>query len=167
MICATLHGIETKEEYNVSDNLTFAIKELINRYQPATQHEIIEILVEKYSFAPNDISQSKISRVLRQIGAVKRKVPGDKVVYAIDQEQMIPSKKSSISDFILSVEHNDHILVIKTVPGSAPIVARTIDFDPELNAYVMGSISGDDCIFIAPRKNVNLYELEQKIIDEV
>lgn len=163
-----LHYTQQMEEDKfVSDNLIFAIKELINRYQPATQHEIIEILVDKYSFVPTEVSQSKISRILRQVGAVKRKIPGDKVVYAIDQEQMIPSKKSSISDFILSVEHNNHTIVVKTVPGAAPIVARTIDFDPVLATEVLGSISGDDCIFIAPRKNVQLDELAQKIVDEI
>ena len=65
------------------------------------------------------------------------------------------------SDYVQSVKHGQNMIVIKTQPGTASAVASTTDsmFEDE----ILGSIAGDDTIFIATESE----ECAQKICDKL
>ena len=49
------------------------------------------------------------------------------------------------ADAVISVEHNENMVVIKTLPGSAQAVASTIDNSVD---GVLGTVAGDDTILV-------------------
>lgn len=51
------------------------------------------------------------------------------------------------SDYVKSVKHGQNLVVIKTQPGTASAVASAID--SMFESDILGSIAGDDAIFIA------------------
>ena len=61
------------------------------------------------------------------------------------------------ADAVISVEHNENMVVIKTLPGSAQAVASTID-NSELDG-VLGTVAGDDTILVVLRSQRHLPEV--------
>ena len=111
-----------------------------------TQQEICAVLSQK-GF---EINQTKISRLLHKIGAVKIKDVGGHLVYHRAHEQNPPQKNMLISELVLEIEANQTLIVISTQPGSAAMIARLVDFNKN-NLNILGTLSGDDTVFVAPR----------------
>lgn len=95
-----------------------------------------------------DVTQSTVSRALTKIGAVKSKKAG-KTIYSIDSTQAPQFSTGSVGDLVLSTTSNESTLIIKTTPGSAMFVAGFIDH--YCGSFVLGTIAGDDTIFVAPK----------------
>lgn len=102
-------------------------------------------------------SQSKISRLLHQIGAIKLVDNQGKTQYRLPHEVGLiheltsPQEKIAIRQWVLSVVANE-TLIIHTTPGAAGMIARIID-QHRSNLDVLGCIAGDDTIFVAPKNN--------------
>ncbi len=95
-----------------------------------------------------EVTQSTVSRALKNIGASK--VMGkSKVRYEIRLQEVRPSYSRSLVDLMIGMECNESQIVIKTKPGSAMFLAGFIDH--YCNAEIVGTVAGDDTIFIAPR----------------
>ena len=97
------------------------------------------------------VTQATISRDLEQLGAVKVR-RDSRLVYALpDQRQPGdgPDLASVVRDWVRSVDVAGNLVVIRTPPGSAHLVGVALDGSelPE----VVGTICGDDTIFIAIR----------------
>ena len=54
-----------------------------------------------------------------------------------------------IRDRVLSVKHNQMQIILKTGIGAAPLISRMLDSMGE-SAGILGTLAGDDTIFIAP-----------------
>lgn len=110
-------------------------------------------------------TQSSVSRALKKINAVKSVDNRGKSIYTLQtsaQGQQVPSPTLAFFEFLIhSIEHNDHLIVVHTKPGTAMTVAKFID-DKKFD-QVMGTVAGDDTIMIAP-KNVNLTPI---LVDQV
>ncbi len=131
-----------------------AFKEILKNENYGSQGEIVEALKEM-GFA--HISQSKVSRMLSKFGAVRaRNAKGD-MVYCLPPELGMPTAKSSLRQLVLDVMHNNVMIVIRTTPGAAQLIARLLD-SLGRSEGVLGTIAGDDTIFIAP---ANVDEIEQ------
>ncbi|MGE0180388.1 MAG: arginine repressor [Sphingomonas sp.] len=99
------------------------------------------------------VTQATVSRDLEQLGAVKVK-RGGASRYALP-DQIGESDWSAgrlariLREWTVSIEAAGQMIVIKTPPGSAHLVASAIDHSdlPE----VAGTVSGDDTLFIAVR----------------
>jgi transcriptional regulator of arginine metabolism len=50
---------------------------------------------------------------------------------------------------VLEIEHNEVMIIIQTSPGAAQLIARLLDSLSKSDG-VLGTIAGDDTIFIAP-----------------
>ncbi len=109
-----------------------AILDLVNRGTVHTQQEIAEALARRGLHA----TQATISRDVQELGLV-RSGGGYR------------SSAALVNELVLSVEVLDSIAVIKTPPGTANLVARSID-EAALPG-IAGTVAGDDTIFAALR----------------
>ena len=114
-------------------------------------------------------SQPKISRLLHQIGAVKVIDSEGKTQYRLPHETGLIHELSSaqekelIRHCVLNIDANETSIVIHTTPGSAGMVARMIDLN-RLHLDVLGTIAGDDTIFVLP-KSINFIQKTKQSIE--
>lgn len=131
---------------------THLLREILLEGQARTQAEI------KDAFGKRGVitSQSQISRLLHQIGAVKLVDHHGKTHYRLPHETGLihelssTQEKSLISQWVLSIAANEALVIVHTTPGAAGMVARVID-QHRMNLDTLGCIAGDDTIFIAPK----------------
>lgn len=123
-----------------------ALRRLLAQEDASTQDELREEL-EKLDF---EVNQSTISRDLRKLGAVKMIDANGRTVYRLNEEMAPVRAPTGLATLVTNIEHNGVMVVIHTSPGSASLVARTIDQLRDENG-VLGTIAGDDTVFVAPR----------------
>ncbi len=141
-----------------TDALLEALRTLLLAGEAGTQENICEVL-ESRGF---EVNQSKISRLLRKIGAVKVVNTLGQVTYSLPREPAPPNMGTPIRSLILDVVANESLVVIFTSPGSASMVARILDYS-QISTEVLGTIAGDDTIFVAPKSVKNIKKLHQEI----
>lgn len=138
-----------------------AFKEILKNESYGSQGEIVEALKD-LGFA--HISQSKVSRMLSKFGAVRaRNAKGD-MVYCLPPELGMPTAKSSLKQLVLEVMHNNVMIVIRTTPGAAQLIARLLD-SLGRSEGVLGTIAGDDTIFIAPANIDEIEQIRQQVVN--
>ncbi len=112
----------------------------------ATSQEDICAKLEKLG---HDINQSKVSRLLRKVGAIKVINSKGVTVYSLPKEPGPPSTTTILQDLITDISCNEALIVILTSPGSASMIARILDHH-EFSVKILGTIAGDDTIFVTP-----------------
>jgi transcriptional regulator of arginine metabolism len=106
------------------------------------------------------VTQATLSRDLDEIGAVKVRRSGEGTVYAVPEEAPGPvlralseATDARISrlaeELIVSVEASANLVVARTPPGGAQLLASAID-RADLDD-VLGTVAGDDTILIVTR----------------
>lgn len=141
-------------------NLDEALRKLLKSRKANTQEDLCSELV-KLGY---DVNQSKMSRLLRKVGAVKVVGQDNRVVYTLPREPSPPTMDTSIRSLILDVVANESLVVVFTSPGSASMVARILDYYQN-RCDILGTIAGDDTIFIAPKSVKNITKLTHEIRD--
>jgi len=129
-----------------------ALAELIRSGTFASQEEVTERL-GALGFA---VTQATVSRDLDQLGAVKMK-RGGVLSYALPDQIAAADWGTNrlekiLTEWVVSIEAAGPMIVLKTPPGSAHLVASAIDHAalPE----IAGTVSGDDTLFVAVRDGV-------------
>ena len=97
-----------------------------------------------------EVTQATVCRDLDELGVAKMRTAG-RTVYAVpeaDAPETLPTNtlRRVFSDWVLEVRSSQNIVVLRTPPGSAHVVASAIDrsaFDG-----VVGTVAGDDTLFI-------------------
>jgi transcriptional regulator of arginine metabolism len=116
----------------------------------SSQKEIVRAL----RHAGHDVTQATVSRDLREIGAFKvRSGTGlvyrlsDDVPHSFNGDLVARNLDRSLAEFALDIRRAHSLVIVSTAPGHASAVARAIDLAaPE---RVMGTVAGDDTIFVA------------------
>lgn len=122
-----------------------ALKAILHAGTVGTQDEIKQALEE----LDYEVNQSRISRLLRKLGAVKMSNDRKQTIYTLPLEPAPPTSKNILSQLIISIKTNESLIVIHTNPGSASLIGRLLDHNrDELN--ILGTVAGDDTVFIAP-----------------
>ena len=145
-----------KESY--SKTLTEALKSLLVEGQTGTQEELCEAL-EKHGFKVN---QSTISRLLRKVKAVKIENEKGESVYSLPRQPAPPAITPAIRSLVVEIVANETTIVIFTSPGSASMIARILDYK-QPSSEVLGTIAGDDTIFVVPKSIQNIRKLHKEI----
>ncbi len=116
------------------------LKRLISQGRIGRQSELVRLLQS----AGHAVTQSSVSRDLRDLGVAKR---GDR--YVLDTTGSSPAAGlPAVAAFVQSVvAAGPHLIVIRTTTGSASSVAAAID--QRQWPDIVGTLSGDDTIFIA------------------
>lgn len=129
---------------------------LVRSRSIATQEELLQAM-RGLGF---EVTQATLSRDLGRLGARRATTPGGGTRYDLPEDHHTDSAVA-IGRLIASISHNGSLVVVRTHPGGAPTVARTIDLArfPE----ILGSIAGDDTIFLAPAGAVRAGALARKV----
>ena len=143
------------------DVLVKAFREILNTESYGSQGEIVSGLK---SLGFDNISQSKVSRMLSKFGAVRTRDARGDMVYCLPPELGMPTAKSPLKQLVLDIVHNNVMVIIRTSPGAAQLIARLLDSLSHTDG-VLGTIAGDDTIFIAPSDISNIDELRQRVQD--
>ena len=115
-----------------------------------------EALVARLGEAGFAATQATVSRDLEALGAVKLRRDGT-VRYVLAESfggSGAPRLGAMLAQWVVSMTPAGALLVLKTPPGSANIVAHAID--QAGLAEVAGTIAGDDTIFVALADGVSL-----------
>lgn len=136
---------------NSPGSLINDLKSILLQGVTATQETICTALEAK----GHAINQSKVSRLLRNINAIKSKNDRGEMVYRLPHDVAPPSINTTLAELIFDIILNESLIIVKTSPGSASLIARIID---DKKCHVIGTIAGDDTIFVAPQsvKNIQL-----------
>lgn len=141
-----------------SQDLFDALRALLMGRKANSQEAICRAL-EKQGY---EINQSKVSRLLRKIGAIKVLDSQGQVVYSLPREPGPPTMNTPLRQLILDVVANEMMVVIFTSPGSASMVARMLDYHLAA-AGILGTIAGDDTIFVTPKSIKETQKVAEKI----
>jgi transcriptional regulator of arginine metabolism len=130
----------------------FAIKQIIAQHAVANQDEL-RLLLEAQGF---ETTQATLSRDLKELGIIRVHTPeGMRYVADIASEE---SRLATLIGYEIEwIEANEHMVVVRTLPGRAAGVAEIID--SFRLPGVLGTIAGDNTIFIAPRSVARIAEL--------
>ena len=140
------------------------ILEIIQGREIETQEELAQSLRD----AGFNVTQATVSRDIREMHLTK--VPtmtGGQKYVALKREDKRTNEKyvRVLHDSFVSANNAQNLLVLKTVPGMAMAAAAAMDalnFDE-----VVGSIAGDDTIFIAAHTMEEAIKLKNRIQDMV
>lgn len=131
-----------------------AIKELIKTHPIEDQETLVELIKKKYGIETN---QSIVSRDLRQLGASKHLV-NNRMIYEVKEYD---ASREILRLAIIEVDHNETLVVIKTLPGLADFVGDYLDMQEELP--ILGNIAGENTLFVAPRAKTSISTLYKQI----
>ena len=130
------------------------IRELIGHRAVATQEELRALLASR----GHEVTQATLSRDLAQLGARRAAQPGGGTSYELpDARPALPL----LPDLVRSIDDNGTLVVIHTAPGAAQVVASALD--RARPAEILGTIAGDDAIFVAPARGVAPPRLARRI----
>lgn len=123
------------------------IARLLEEGQVTSQSQLVELLGEEGI----RVNQATVSRDLEDLGAIKVRVPGGETAYAIPElpsRQVAPEDtlRRVLGEWVVEVERSGDLVVVRTPPGSAHVVASAIDRSspPE----VVGTVAGDDTMLV-------------------
>ena len=139
-----------------ADSRRRAVAHLIRARRIATQEELLEALRAE-GFAA---TQATLSRDLAQLGARRVSDPNGGTRYELSDEQRRDGL-DAVGRLVASVSCNGSLVVIRTHPGSAPAVARAVDLAGMPD--ILGTIAGDDTVFIAPSREKRARALAEEV----
>ncbi len=124
------------------------VRRLVTSQDVRSQADIVEYLAGE----GHDVTQATVSRDLQIIGATKG--DGDRYVLrdGPDPEEAMRHLARSIDEFVESITASGPLVVLRTPPGTAQVVAAAID-----NASVpgvLGTVAGDDTIVVVASEAV-------------
>ena len=138
------------------------IRKLIESELISSQEELMLRLKE----LGVDSTQSTLSRDLKFMKVAKIPHKDRGYIYVIPEniqnEQREEKVSAIITDTILSIDFSGSMAIIKTLPGYATAVAALIDNENYFE--ILGSIAGDDTIFLAMRECISHKELVDALI---
>jgi len=123
------------------------IKEIIEHNNVETQEDLA-LALEKAGF---NVTQATVSRDIKEMMLIKVPDAEGSYRYAYPKEHgtmVTPERlERTLRDSLISVRVGGNLVVIHTLPGTAQAVAYMLDYMkwPE----VLGTVGGDDTIFIA------------------
>ncbi|ABP67482.1 arginine repressor, ArgR [Caldicellulosiruptor saccharolyticus DSM 8903] len=136
------------------------ILEIIQSEDIETQEELVEKLRE----LGYDVTQATVSRDIKELRLTKVLTETGKYKYAVlsGPEANITEKLIKVfSESIIKYDTADNLVIIKTITGAAQGAAAAID---SLNwPEVIGTIAGDDTIFIATKGNAAAEKIVERI----
>ena len=140
-----------------------AIADVVRDRRLRTQRELVTALKDK-GFR---VTQATVSRDIGEMGLVKVRVEGARV-YALPSvaaavelggEQRL---RQLLSDLPIDVRASGSMLVIRAVPGTAHAIAAALD-RAEWND-VLGTIAGDDTLFVACTDEAGLRRVRKRLL---
>jgi transcriptional regulator of arginine metabolism len=150
----------------VKDRRQRAILTLVATRPIHSQDELV-VLLEAQGYAA---TQATVSRDIKELGLVKVPIKGSEEDDALFK-YVVPNATVNyvsrlhrvVAELALSIQGSVNLIVIKTPPGSAMMVASAVDEAgwPE----VLGTVGGDDTILIIVRSAEEMPVIKQRFLD--
>ena len=123
------------------------IAQILERQAVTSQGQLVELLAA----ADVEATQATVSRDLEDMGAVKVRVPGGEMVYAVPElprDRPAPDEhlRRVLGEWVVEVDHSGALVVVRTPPGSAHVVASALDRAGL--ADILGTVAGDDTLIV-------------------
>jgi len=130
------------------------IRNLVSQNKVTSQEQLLMLLKRK-GF---NLTQATLSRDIRSLKIVKTPELHGGYIYILPKEQEdsrnrnVVSGSNFLADGFLSVDFSGNMAVIKTKPAYASSIAAVVD--GAATYEILGTIAGDDTIFIVLREGV-------------
>ena len=129
------------------------IGRLLEGHAVTSQAHLVELLAADGVVA----TQATVSRDLEELGAVKVRLPGGDTAYALPElpkDRIAPEDhlRRVLGDWVVEVAHSANLVVLRTPPGSAHVVASALD-RAGLDG-IIGTVAGDDTILVVAAERV-------------
>ena len=129
------------------------IARIIAENSVTSQPMLLELLEEEGIEA----TQATVSRDLEDLGAVKVRVRKGETAYAIPDfapDRIAPQDqlRRVLSEWVAEVEFSDPMVVVRTPPGCAHVVASALDRAAPNG--LLGTVAGDDTIICVATEGV-------------
>ncbi len=129
------------------------LKQILNTYAITSQEQVIRLL-------KNDdihVTQATLSRDFSDLGVIRKKTEFG-IQYILNPDESGKQIAKLIGYEILSIQHSEYLIVIRTLAGRAQGVAHYID--RLNNQEILGTIGGDDTVLVIPQSKAKV----QKVI---
>jgi transcriptional regulator of arginine metabolism len=139
-----------------------AIVEIISNQDIETQ----EVLLDKLHEKGFEVTQATISRDIRELEIIKVVSKNGIYKYAIrTTEDQRPNAKymNIMRETVVSIDYANNLVVIKTFSGMAQAAAAAID--ALFSSEILGTIAGDDTIFVATHNTSSAQSIVHRIKD--
>ncbi len=129
------------------------VSSLLEEHAVTSQAQLTDLLEAEGLSA----TQATVSRDLDELGAIKVRVPGGETVYAIPEhpvDRIAPEDhlRRVMSDWVADVNHSHNLVVLRTPPGSAHVVASALDRAGI--ADILGTVAGDDTLVVVAAESI-------------
>lgn len=135
-----------------------AIRELVQSQAVGDQAALLELLHTVYGIQTN---QAAISRDLRSLGIVKR-ARGGSFVYELPTVDVV---MEILGYAVKSIRHNEVMVVVNTVPGTAAFVGDFLDGQKDLK--ILGTLAGENTVVVMPQSVNDLPNLVQQLMQRI
>lgn len=140
------------------------ILEIISENVIETQDDLIEKLRE----SGYPVTQATVSRDIKQLGLIKTATKDGGYKYTVargDNSGNDNKLKTIMRETIVSAQEAQNIVVLKTFAGMANAAATSLD--ALAGEAIVGSIAGDDTIFVVVRNNEDAAEFANYVKDVI
>lgn len=140
------------------------IAQLLESEPVTSQARVVELLAD----GGVEATQATVSRDLEEMGAVKVRMPGGEPVYAIPElpkDQVMPGDqlRRVLGDWVVDVASSANIVIVRTPPGSAHVVASALD--RASLPGILGTVAGDDTILVVTAEPEGGSEVAKRLAD--
>lgn len=141
-----------------------AIVRLVGQHQVTNQPQLVDLLAGEGIVA----TQATVSRDLDDLGAMKVRVPGGESAYAIpdfEPARLAPHDqlRRVMGEWVAEVEHSGNLVVVRTPPGCAHVVASALDRSGM--AELLGTVAGDDTLMCVATEDAGGQQLAAALRD--
>ncbi len=133
------------------------LRDLIGNNSVTTQADVVELLAA----AGHHVTQATVSRDLQAIGAFKLDGGSYELVDRAVHDEAVSDLARLVGEFVEAIRLGGNLVVLLTPPGAAQMVASAIDRS-RLEG-VLGTVAGDDTIFVATASDGMAKSLKQRL----
>ena len=130
------------------------VRSLVTDRAVGSQRALVDLLSE-HGF---DVTQATASRDLRAVGALK---DGDGYVIADPRHVEAAVLTSVVEDYAESIVASGNLIVVRTPPGAAHLVAASLDAAPP--SGIIGTVAGDDTLLVVVDENSDAHAIAQSL----
>ena len=148
---------------NNETHLFGCFKKLIAQECFSTQNQLANALTE---LGYSNVTQTKVSRLLAKLGAIKATTYNNTRVYKLPHNQRVPKAKQKINSIVLNVQHNEIQIIIKTITGGGIIISKIVEAMAE-SFGILACIPYDSTILVVPKRISDIEKNTQAIIEHL
>ena len=136
------------------------IRHMLQTRPVATQEELGSLLKREGI----EVTQATLSRDLAKLKARRTENADGDIVYELSSSsgRALDATLRSVHQLVTTVNDSDAMVVIRTLPGAASVVAAALDSSRPQG--VLGTLAGDDTVFIVPEKGVKPAKVKRDLL---